>query len=154
MNRLTEKNFSFKCPMNWDAMQPSENGRFCSQCQKEVIDLTNCSLDEVRALQQKHGSICGSVRVAQVAVVALSLSAAACKEKKPDMVGKIAAPPSAPSQVEHPPAQGGAPVIKGEVYIPPPPTPPKEVSPPTDRPILMGKICPMPPAVPEKTPKE
>jgi hypothetical protein len=64
--------------MKWDDMQPSENGRFCSQCQKQVFDLTNCSIDEVRALQQKHGKICGSIKLMGAAVVAASMSTAAC----------------------------------------------------------------------------
>jgi len=97
MNRLTDKHFSFKCPMNWDSMQETDNGRFCGKCRKEVFDLTNCSLDEVRALQQKHGSICGSIRVMGAAAVAISLSTAACQKenRKPDSVrttGEIASP--------------------------------------------------------------
>lgn len=83
MNRLTDKDFSFKCPMSWDDMEDSANGKFCSKCRKEVFDLTNCSTDEVRALQDKHGVICGSIRVAQAAVVALSLSSAACQKPIP-----------------------------------------------------------------------
>ena len=64
-------------------MKASAKGRFCSQCKKEVFDLTNCSLDEVRALQQEHGSICGSIRVMSVAAVAASLSVAACENSLP-----------------------------------------------------------------------
>lgn len=80
MNRLTDKDFSFKCPMSWDEMETTDKGKFCSKCSKEVFDLTDFSTDEVRALQEKHGSICGSIRIAQAAVVALSLSAAACQK--------------------------------------------------------------------------
>ena len=80
MARLTQNHFSFKCPMNWDAMEVSANGRYCGKCRKEVFDLTNCSLDEVSALQRKHGSICGSIRLAAVAV---SLTAAACQHTNP-----------------------------------------------------------------------
>jgi hypothetical protein len=83
MNNLTENHFSFKCPMNWDEMEVSGNGRNCQKCRKQVFDLTNCSIDEVIALQQKHGAICGSIRLAQAAAVALSLSAAACQEAQP-----------------------------------------------------------------------
>ncbi len=91
MNRLADRDFSFKCPMSWDEMEDSMNGKFCSKCRKKVFDLTNCSLEEVRALQDKHGMICGSIRVAQAAVVALSLSAAACRTTgKPAII----APPS------------------------------------------------------------
>jgi hypothetical protein len=78
MDQLTALHFSFKCPMQWEEMAMTERGRFCGKCQKEVFDLTNCSLDEVAALQRTHGPICGSIRVAQVAAAALSLSAAAC----------------------------------------------------------------------------
>ena len=79
MNKLTEQHFSFKCPMDFEQMEISGNGRHCSKCQKQVFDLTHCSIDEVIDLQRKHGSICGSIKVAQVAAVALSLSAAACR---------------------------------------------------------------------------
>lgn len=92
MNKLTENHFSFKCPMNWDEMQVSENGRYCGKCRKEVLDLTHCSIDEVIALQRKHGAICGSIRVA---VTAVSLTAAACHSPAPGgrLSGKMAAPP-------------------------------------------------------------
>ena len=83
MNKLNDSHFSFKCPMSFEGMTPSENGRFCDQCRKEVFDLTDCSLEEVAELQKKHGPICGSIRVAQAAaVVAMSLSAAACQDGK------------------------------------------------------------------------
>ncbi len=64
-----------------DAMTASPNGRFCDKCRKEVFDLSNCSIDEVIALQRKHGSICGSIRVAAVAV---SLATAACQTSTTD----------------------------------------------------------------------
>ena len=83
MNKLNDSHFSFKCPMTWEGMAASANGRYCDRCRKEVFDLTDCSLEEVAALQKKHGSLCGSIRVAQTAaVVALSLSAAACQDGK------------------------------------------------------------------------
>lgn len=93
MKRLTEKHFAFICPMNWDDMEVSGNGRFCAQCQKQVFDLTNCSIDEVAALQRKHGSICGSIRVARAAVVAVSLSAAACQDVNPPRTTGTPLPP-------------------------------------------------------------
>lgn len=83
MNRLNESHFSFKCPMSFEGMTPTESGRFCDQCRKEVFDLTDCTLEEVAELQKKHGPICGSIRVARTAaVVAMSLSAAACQDGK------------------------------------------------------------------------
>jgi hypothetical protein len=95
MDKLTENHFSFKCPMNWDEMQVSENGRYCGKCRKEVLDLTGCSIDEVIALQRKHGAICGSIRVA---VAAVSLTAAACHSSGHG--GRLSGTPLAPHQME------------------------------------------------------
>ena len=76
--KLQDSHFAFKCPMKWDDMDASANGRFCNRCRKEVFDLTNCSLDEVQALQKKHGVICGFI---QVAAVAATFSTAACANR-------------------------------------------------------------------------
>ncbi len=76
--KLDDSHFAFKCPMKWDDMDASANGRFCHRCSKEVFDLTNCSLDEVRTLQKRHGSLCGFI---QAAAVAATLSSAACASR-------------------------------------------------------------------------
>ena len=78
MEKITEQHFSFKCPMDFTAMRPSENGVFCDRCCREVFDLTDCSIDEVIALQRKHGRICGSIRIMPLAATAVALSTAAC----------------------------------------------------------------------------
>jgi hypothetical protein len=150
MSRLTAKDFSFKCPMSWDAMEDSANGKFCSKCRKEVFDLTNCSTDEIHVLQAKHGSICGSVRVAQAAVVALSLSAAAC-EKAGRTTGEICPPLSQnSSNADTTTTPDDEPRLMGEIC--PPPKKPEKEEPVIDpfeegvpnAPRLMGKVCPMP----------
>jgi hypothetical protein len=153
MNRLTDKDFSFKCPMSWDAMEDSANGKFCSKCRKEVFDLTNCSTDEVRALQEKHGSLCGTIRIAQVAAVAFSLSAAACKDNGPTM-GKVArttgTPRPLPSNVidsDTPNDSEDQPQLLGEVCPPKQDQPaqvPIEPIEPIQPPMILGKICPQP----------
>lgn len=165
MIRLTEKDFSFKCPMSWDAMEDSANGKFCSKCRKEVFDLTNCSTDEVEALQAKYGSICGSVRVAQAAVVALSLSAAACQDASPTTGTPRPITPASNNTQSQTKAQDNkdpstsapttdAPMILGEICPPkadnpkvdPPAQPPVQpadpFNPDQNVPRLMGKICP------------
>ena len=94
MEKLTEKHFSFICPMVWDEMPESENGRFCAGCRKEVFDLSNCTIGEVRELQRKHGPICGSIKVIRAAAVAASLTAAACQDIAPTRtMGKPLPPP-------------------------------------------------------------
>lgn len=90
MEKLTPAHFTFRCPMVWDDMPASEHGRFCGKCRKEVHDLSNCSIDEVIALQRKHGPICGSIKVA---VAAVSLATAACQsDPPPRMLGTPLAP--------------------------------------------------------------
>ncbi len=112
MGGINESHFSFKCPMNWDEMEPSASGRFCCRCRKEVFDLTNCSVDEVIALQRKHGPICGSIRVMQTAAVAISLSAAACQNDgvKPEEV-----PPTPGDQAVAQRRYTGTPVAPGRL---------------------------------------
>ncbi|MEO6475170.1 hypothetical protein [Luteolibacter sp.] len=107
MDKLTQNHFSFKCPMNWDEMDVSANGRFCGKCRKEVFDLTNCLIDEVIALQRKHGSICGSIRVAAVAV---ALSAAACQNTTADRTTGIVPPHATGDQPINRVALSGTPI--------------------------------------------
>ncbi len=94
MDRLTENHFSFKCPMRWEDMAITANGRFCEQCRKEVYDLSNCTVDEVIALQKQYGAICGSIRVVRAAAVAVSLSAAACENQLSTRTTGAPVPPS------------------------------------------------------------
>jgi hypothetical protein len=101
--------------MNWDAMKVSENGRFCEKCRKEVFDLTNCSFDEVLALQGKHGSICGSIRVAAVAI---SLSAAACQNGTSSRTTGMVPPRTATSSISEKPEENGDSVILGKICPP------------------------------------
>ena len=130
MNKLNENHFSFKCPMNWDDMTPSSNGRFCGKCSKEVHDLTNCSLDEIRELQRRKGSICGMIRILSTATVAAtSLGLAACKKEdsnKVIVVGEV--PASAPENV----------MMLGDIG-------PIPKSPTENDPTIRGLIAPVPP---------
>jgi hypothetical protein len=150
MKRLTEKHFSFRCPMNWDEMEVSAHGRFCNSCRKEVFDLTNCSIEEVRVLQQKHGSICGSIRLMSVAAVAaVSFSTAACK-KEQVVKGKLDPPPAKPERQ----SEGEVPILMGEIAPPPEPKV-EQPKPPAMR--TMGFVCVEPDKiekVPPPTPPE
>ncbi len=49
------------CTESWEEMTPSEKGRFCAACQKEVIDFTALSSTEIIHLlsERKNESLCG-----------------------------------------------------------------------------------------------
>ena len=74
--------------------QQSGNEYFCDTCQKQVFDLTECTLEDVITLQRERGTICGIVRVIGAASL-LSFSSCAgtmaAPEKlvDPSMIGTI-----------------------------------------------------------------
>ncbi|MCX6319896.1 MAG: carboxypeptidase-like regulatory domain-containing protein [Bacteroidetes bacterium] len=49
------------CHENWEAMTPVEKGRFCAQCQKEVIDFSSMTDRQLSEFFKKPstGSLCG-----------------------------------------------------------------------------------------------
>src|SRR5512138_1321991 len=49
------------CHEDWDHMSPAEKGRFCSSCQKQVVDFSNMSDREIAMFFKKPstGSVCG-----------------------------------------------------------------------------------------------
>ena len=50
------------CHENWDRMNPVEQGRYCSVCEKCVQDLTNKSDSEIAELYRQHnGNMCGRI---------------------------------------------------------------------------------------------
>lgn len=55
------------CEENWQTMSPTENGAFCNQCQKNVIDFSIMSDEAIIAcLENTNGKICGRVRSDQL----------------------------------------------------------------------------------------
>lgn len=48
------------CQENWDEMELSMNGRYCSSCQREVIDFTEMSNQEIIAYFKNNKNFCGS----------------------------------------------------------------------------------------------
>ncbi len=80
MKTISQKQLSFICPVKFAEMPESANGRFCDQCNKEVFDLSDCTLEEAIELQRKHGSICGFVRTtAIVATTAATIGLVSCE---------------------------------------------------------------------------
>ena len=55
------------CHENWEAMSPSEKGKFCASCQKTVTDFTHMSDRELFAFFNKPvNSVCGRLTAAQL----------------------------------------------------------------------------------------
>ncbi len=65
------------CHENWLEMSPVEKGRFCSSCQKNVIDFTKSSDREIILAYKKEDTLCGRFRISQ-----LERKMAIVKEKK------------------------------------------------------------------------
>lgn len=55
------------CHENWRAFAPTEKGGFCGACQKEVIDFTTWSEQDIKNyFQQRRGAVCGKFRPHQL----------------------------------------------------------------------------------------
>lgn len=55
------------CHEDWDKMTPNQQGRFCNNCQKTVIDFTNKSDGEILNYFKNHqGKVCGQFREEQL----------------------------------------------------------------------------------------
>ncbi len=47
------------CSENWVKMTPSERGRFCNSCSKQVVDFSVMSDADIVAYFKKHKNVCG-----------------------------------------------------------------------------------------------
>ncbi|GHB57450.1 hypothetical protein [Persicitalea jodogahamensis] len=55
------------CPESWAEMSPTDSGRFCANCAKNVIDFTSLSDDQVLAILKKSsGNLCGRLEESQM----------------------------------------------------------------------------------------
>ncbi|WP_299288617.1 energy transducer TonB [uncultured Mucilaginibacter sp.] len=62
---------NFTCNRNWEDMQPVENGRFCNDCQKKVVDFTDKTNEEIAAyLISSATLVCGRFQNTQLAPAA------------------------------------------------------------------------------------
>lgn len=61
---------TFKCSESWENMTPSELGRFCGVCQKEVIDFTQFTKDEITDFfTYTKLPVCGPVSIEQLRTI-------------------------------------------------------------------------------------
>ncbi len=67
---------TFACSENWDKMNPTEKGRFCEVCTKEVIDFTTLSKNEIIAVFKKNNyqALCARAFSSQLSTIYLEES--------------------------------------------------------------------------------
>lgn len=59
------------CDANWNEMTPNEQGKFCSLCDKTVVDFTKMSDEEIKhffKIKKKEERVCGHFYASQVVV--------------------------------------------------------------------------------------
>ena len=166
---LKPEHFSYKCPLKISDLEETENGHFCAKCSKDIHDLTDCSLDEIRELQRRKGSICGFVRAIGVTSM---VSLAACSDEEnagnngpgnpnapegqpieqPELLGDICIP----EENNPKPKPGPEPAPAGNdstADINPQPDPAQPIPKVREieiiRPMMLGKICPQNELIPE-----
>lgn len=61
MAKKIQLNIAEPCHENWDAMMPDAKGKFCSSCQKQVVDFSSMSDRQIAEFFKKPstGSVCG-----------------------------------------------------------------------------------------------
>lgn len=57
---------NYPCAENWDEMTPAEQGKFCSHCQKTVIDFSEKTDAELIEFFNTHTSFCGRFKHTQI----------------------------------------------------------------------------------------
>lgn len=67
---------TFACAENWDKMTPTEKGKFCEVCTKEVIDFTVLSKNEIIAVFKKNNyqALCARAYPSQLSMIYLEES--------------------------------------------------------------------------------
>ena len=85
---LTEKDFSFECPMKSEDMLEVDGGHHCDKCDKKVHDVSNMTKNEYATFLEKEKNPCVSFKKIVTVSIALSLAACADSNLKRTM-GKI-----------------------------------------------------------------
>jgi hypothetical protein len=75
MKQTTKKISLDACTRRWADMQPVAGGRFCSHCDKCVVDFRDKTPEEIETISRSvNGRICGAFRPHQVKVVSSKVS--------------------------------------------------------------------------------
>ncbi len=63
------------CRQNWDTMLPNDTGRYCSSCEKSVIDFTSKTDEEIQQfiINNLNQSLCGRFKNTQIQRIIIDL---------------------------------------------------------------------------------
>ncbi|MBJ7427464.1 MAG: hypothetical protein JHD28_00670, partial [Bacteroidia bacterium] len=63
------------CHEDWAKMTPNEQGRFCGNCQKTVVDFTNFTAEDIQNYFTKHygQKVCGHFKKEQLALINIQI---------------------------------------------------------------------------------
>ena len=56
---------TFVCDQEWSEMPATTNGRYCGECEREIIDFRNYSLLEIHELKKENPELCGIFDISQ-----------------------------------------------------------------------------------------
>jgi len=75
------------CSENWKNMKPLEEGRFCSSCEKQVLDFTEFTNQElVNWFKKYSGNTCGRLKPSQLNNLIVSKSTFSLNRFKPGLI--------------------------------------------------------------------
>jgi hypothetical protein len=61
------------CNEDWNKMTPTENGRFCGSCTKNIVDFTTMLPDDIKAYFLEHNNICGRFKKSQLDTLTIQI---------------------------------------------------------------------------------
>jgi hypothetical protein len=74
-DKIKNIQLKFSCIENWEAMPPTEGGRFCNKCRKKVYDFTASKAAEFqKILAENNYKICGRFTPQQLVPTAVAIS--------------------------------------------------------------------------------
>lgn len=79
------------CSEDWSKMTPTERGRFCAMCTKEVVDFTKMNTNETIYVLEKTPNLCGRFYAKQLDKDLISLDSAVSKRSGFHWLDKLVA---------------------------------------------------------------
>lgn len=62
----TKIKVDYACSENWNDMLPNKNGKFCLNCQKNIIDFTQQNSQQIVDYLQQNQNVCGRIKQSQI----------------------------------------------------------------------------------------